>query len=277
MPRRVELDLALAGLALARNWLVGSRETVDRILEQVQRLAETPGDDVFDAPEQTVAEGYRVWAATYDDPGNPIVQLEEPAVQGILESLEPGVALDSACGTGRHAAALERLGHRVVAVDASEEMLERARSRVPSAHLRTGSLTELPVEDGAVDSVVCSLALTHLPELAPAVDELARVVRPDGRVIVSDVHPVFVALGAQAAYKVGGATAGFVRNHVHWPGAYLRAFASAGLRVEACQELPYGPREIDLWAGNLAVSRDVVVEALAGLPAVLVWDLRRLP
>jgi ubiquinone/menaquinone biosynthesis C-methylase UbiE len=180
-----------------------------------------------------------------------------------------------ACGTGRQSAVLADLGHRVVGVDATEAMLERARQRVPAGEFRAGSLTELPLEDGSVDAAVCSLALTHLPELGPAVAELARVVRPGGRVVISDVHPLFVALGGQAAYRVGGERAGYVRNHVHWPGAYLRAFREAALELLDCHELLYRQDEVELWASRVSIPQEVVCAALVGLPAVVVWDLAR--
>jgi hypothetical protein len=99
-------------------------------------------------------------------------------------------------------------------------------------------------------------------------------VRPGGRIVISDVHPVFVALGAQAAFSTDGG-GGFIRNHVHWPGTYFAAFKAAGLQVEACHDLLYGRAQIDLWADSMLLQRDVVLEAVEGLPAVLVWELRR--
>jgi ubiquinone/menaquinone biosynthesis C-methylase UbiE len=126
----------------------------------------------------------------------------------LLGKLEPGSALDAACGTGRQAAVLAELGHRVLGVDATPEMLERARERVPQAEFRIGSLTDLPAESASFDLAVCSLALTHLEEPAPAIAELARAVRPAGRIVISDVHPTWIALGAQAAYRVDDKPAG---------------------------------------------------------------------
>lgn len=275
MPHRIELDLALAGVALARNWLVGDRATVEHILEEMRRLAAAPASAWFEAPDRTVSEGYQEWASTYDLPGNPILQLEAPSVRALLAPIHPGVALDAACGTGRHAAVLHELGHRVIGVDSSEAMLERARARLPTADLRHGDLDDLPVETATADLAICSLALTHLADPAPAIAELARVVQPGGRVIVSDVHPCFVALGAQAFYQDESEQAGFIRNHVHWPGIYLRAFQAVGLELRGCQDVLYRREEIDLWVDKTAASTEVVVEALEGLPAVIIWDLAR--
>ncbi len=273
MPTPVQLELALAGIALARNWLVGDRETVEMIEAEIRRLAEIPSNGWSDVPERTVAEGYPEWAPGYDEPSNPIIRLEESVVPALLAESTPGRALDAACGTGRHTARLVELGHDVVGVDETEAMLSLARTRVPDADFQIGSLTALPLEDEEIDLAVCSLALTHLAELGPAVFELRRVARRGGRVVVSDVHPTLVALGSQAAYRVDDERVGFVRNHEHWPGAYLAAFAGAGLDVRASHDLAYRREEVDLWIGRLDLAPEVAYEALVGLPAIVVWDL----
>jgi SAM-dependent methyltransferase len=275
LPYRLQLDLSLAGVALARNWLVGEREEVEGIAEEIRRLTAEPLGEWEDVPLRGAGEGYAEWAATYDATGNPILQLEGPFVAGLLSKLEPGVALDAACGTGRHAAVLAGMGHRVVGVDSSAAMLEQARRRLPEAELRQGQLQALPLDAEAVDLAVCSLALTHLADPAPAIAELARVVRPGGHIVLTDVHPCFVSFGAQAFYRGEDERPGYVRNHVHWHETYLRAFQGAGLDVLACHDLAYRTDEFDLWVGRLQVTRDVVVKALVGLPAVLAWELAR--
>jgi ubiquinone/menaquinone biosynthesis C-methylase UbiE len=275
MPTPVQLDLALAGIALARNWLVGDRETVERIEAEVRRLACAPGNGWSETPERTVAEGYPEWAPAYDQAANPIISLDESVVPALLAESPAGRAVDAACGTGRVSVVLAELGHDVIGVDETEAMLALARERVPGADFRAGSLTSLPVENEEADLAVCSLALTHLADIGPAVAELARVVRPGGRIVISDVHPVIVALGSQAAYRVDVDSIRYVRNHVHWPGAYLAAFASVGLDVRACHDLLYRQQEVDLWVSRVSVAPEVVSEALVGLPAIIVWDLAR--
>lgn len=266
----------MLGIALARNWLVGERATIDRIIGEIRRLADQPADLWTDVPRREVSEGYPEWAPSYDLPGrNPILELEGPFTTELFSRIEPGRALDAACGTGRQSEVLAGLGHDVVGVDATEAMLERARTRVPNAEFRTGLLTELPVETGSFDLAVCSLALTHLEDPAPAIRELARAVRPGGRIVITDLHPTFVALGAQAAYRVDDVRAGYVVNEVHWHSRYLDAFREAGVAVLGSHELMYRRAEVDIWAGRIALDLDFVAEALEGLPAVLVWDLAR--
>lgn len=92
--------------------------------------------------------------------------------------------LDLAAGTGDFCRELETAGHRVVGVDLSFGMLANARTSAP---LVQADVLRLPVPDGAVDGVTCGFALRNLAELAPFFAELARVVRPGGRIALIDV------------------------------------------------------------------------------------------
>jgi ubiquinone/menaquinone biosynthesis C-methylase UbiE len=114
----------------------------------------------------------------------------------------PGDALDAACGTGRHAATLVEFGHRVVGVDTTEAMLAIARKKVPSADFRSGRLEQLPVEDETTDLITCALALTHVERLEPVMREFARVLRPGGQAILTDIHPVATMTRGIAGFRV---------------------------------------------------------------------------
>src|SRR5436309_13391472 len=96
--------------------------------------------------------GYGVWSQTYDELANPIVALDQRSVLPLLQALDLGRTLDAACGTGRHTETLRDLGHSVVGVDASAEMLAVARAKLPSERLALGTLEHLPIRTGAFDS-----------------------------------------------------------------------------------------------------------------------------
>jgi ubiquinone/menaquinone biosynthesis C-methylase UbiE len=194
-------------------------------------------------------------------------------MHSLFDSLGPSVVLDAACGTGRHSASLAERGHRIIGVDLSREMLDRARTKVPAGDFREGNLTALPLGSDAVDAAVCGLAIVHLPDVSDAARELARVVRPGGRVIISDVHPFLVLLGWQAQFRTTGGQAGFMRLHPHLPSDYCQAFAAAGLSVRGC----YEPRLTAAAAMTVAAERlpEANQAAFAGLPGVIVWDLEK--
>jgi SAM-dependent methyltransferase len=233
MVRRVslgELLVGIEGAALLRTLVEGDDTFVAARLEAIRSLLEERDGGPFSlmslVPELDVESGYAAWAPIYDRMPNALVRAEQPLVEAALCGLPHGVALDAACGTGRHTVRLVAAGHQTVGIDRSEAMLAIARSKVPPAEFGTGDLAELPLATESVDVAVCGLALTHLPDPAPAVAELARVLRPGGRLVISDAHPIFVLIQGQALFPYNGGFA-FVRNHVIPHGSYLRAFRSS--------------------------------------------------
>jgi ubiquinone/menaquinone biosynthesis C-methylase UbiE len=225
--------------------------------------------------EADVRLGYSQWAQTYDQPGNPLIALEEQIVRPLLNSAPVGDALDVAAGTGRQALRLAAMGHRVTAVDASPEMLARLHGR--NVRILVSDMMALPLQDAAFDLVICSLALTHAPSLGPPLREMARVVRPGGSVIISDIHPLIVALGGQGYYRTRQGETRFVRNQVRWPSQYLASFASAGLIAARCHEPALGsPGGVPHFLESPSRAEDRAARIAFGrLPGAIVWELRR--
>ena len=195
----------------------------------------------------------------------------------MLAEVPPGVALDAACGTGRHAAHLAELGHDVIGVDATEAMLEVARGKLPDVDLRRGRLEALPVDDASIDVLTCALALTHVPDLAPVMREFARVLRPGGIAVLSDIHPFNTIVGGSiAGFSGGDVTKGipYVVNLTHKFSDYLAAFESAGLSVVECVEPPMGEPQIERLP-SFGVFPEASRQAFADIPYLLIWRLQR--
>jgi SAM-dependent methyltransferase len=287
--------VGLEGLALLRSWRGDfDKEFVDARLAEVRRLldepalANHPGADfaVRDAPT-----GYATWAPTYDDPDNGLFAIDEEAVDAILDTLPVGDALDAACGTGRFAARLAARGYRVTGVDSSPDMLAFARAKVPDGDFKVGALDDLPVPDASVDLVICALALTHVPDLAPVMAEFARVVRPGGHVVITDLHHELVFRGSVAKAFGPNGEPGVVTNHLHTVGDFVRAALGAGLQVRRCEEpgrvtaderdeVGDAPVEItvegpDSWPWSLLEIAPTAAQAAWGIPAVVVFDFER--
>ena len=94
------------------------------------------------------------------------------------------VVLDLACGTGDLCRDLERAGLAPIGMDLSWGMLAAARTGAPLVH---GDALRLPVADGAADGVTCGFALRNLIGLEPFFAELARALRPGGRIAILEV------------------------------------------------------------------------------------------
>lgn len=184
----------------------------------------------------TSVEAYGSWAGAYDQPGNQLLDIEGPLVRSLLGGVPVGVALDAACGTGRHAEHLARLGHRVIGVDSSPDMLDVARAKVPAASFLEGSLDALPVPDSSVDVVVCALALAHVPDLKPVFAEFARVLRPGGSLVVSDPRGRLGDVGLPIVVRAADGRPGYLPNRSRLASEYLAAALPLGFEVRHCEE-----------------------------------------
>jgi ubiquinone/menaquinone biosynthesis C-methylase UbiE len=268
--------LGLHGLGLLREWPFGDPAEADARIDAMRRLLDGEGDaETFEdrrIDDLDVADAYRAWSETYDEP-NPLITVEESALRALLGELPTGRAIDVASGTGRIATELRRLGHAVIASDRSDAMLMAGRSRPDPVPAVMVDMTRLPFADACADLVVCGLALTHVEDLAPVFEGFARVVAPGGAIVTSDIHPMAAATGAHAFFKRADGTRGVTRNHVHWPSAYVTAAASAGLVVRRCAEAFVDDALLrDLGVDDLYLSPEAAIE---GLPFALLWSFER--
>lgn len=285
--------LGLEGIALLRAFTEESgRDFVEARIAEIRKVLadEALANAAVEVDRVDTVTGYGLWSATYDQP-NASFDIDEPVVVEILDSLPVGVALDAACGTGRYAEILTRRGHRVIGVDSSPDMLARARARVPQGEFLLSDLQRLPVADDEVDLVVCALALTHVSTLEPVMAEFARVLRPGGHLVISDMHPERVAQGSNPAIYGADGRPGRLTAHRHLIGDYLRAALPVGLQVRRCEEPPLPPDTRpepadptdalgalgpwELWPWCLA---EMVPEAKraasAGVPAQVIWHFQ---
>jgi ArsR family transcriptional regulator len=111
----------------------------------------------------------------------------------VLGLIDPALVVgDLGCGTGQLTETIAPYVRRVIAVDGSADMLDAARRRLDdrsNVDLRQGDLEALPLAPGELDAAVLSLVLHYSPDPARALAEVARVVRPGGRVLVVDMLP----------------------------------------------------------------------------------------
>ena len=271
-----ELLVGVEGLALLRNLYDGSDEVAATRLAELRRVLDDPELASAEAtPEHDAVSGYAIWSDSYDEPGNPIVAIEERVVGELLAPRPLGAALDAACGTGRHARRLVDLGHTVSGIDLTPEMLERARVNVPEASFAVADLRELPFDDACFQTVVCGLALAHLPSLDVAIGELSRVLSPGGQLILSVLHPFQALLGWNAPFSGADGSSGFVREHPHLHADYLGAFTACGLRVVGCAEPTIGEQELSAKRRAFRHIPEATRAAYLGLPAVLVLAAER--
>ncbi|MGB8331621.1 MAG: methyltransferase domain-containing protein [Polyangiales bacterium] len=133
------------------------------------------------------------WESAYFNPDTDVFY--ELLFDQIVEALgaTPGQSvLDAGCGYCFHAMRLARRGLRVTGVDFSEAALRHGRANIEAAGLsdsitiQRADLLALPFEDASFDFVQCFGVLMHIPEVESALEELARVLKPGGRLVLKE-------------------------------------------------------------------------------------------
>jgi SAM-dependent methyltransferase len=116
---------------------------------------------------------------------------EPHVIEAVGEAAGGPRILDVGAGTGRLSAPLVQAGYDVVAVEPLDEMRAILAGHIGSERALAGRAEALPLDDASVDGAVCSDAW-HWFDGPRATDELARVVRPGGGVVVSVTYPLWV-------------------------------------------------------------------------------------
>jgi len=197
---------------------------------------------------------FRANAAQWDSIRS--LYVAEREVEGALQTLLPAEGLrdllDIGTGTGRMLEIFGPQVERAVGVDLSREMLAVARVNLERANLRNCSLRQadmyqLPLPGASFDAVVIHQVLHYAERPAQAIAEAARVLRPQGRLVIVDFAPHDLEfLRTEHAHR----RLGFADDEVL---AWCRA---TGLEPEAVQRLPGNPLTVSLWPARRGAQAD---------------------
>jgi cytosine/adenosine deaminase-related metal-dependent hydrolase/ubiquinone/menaquinone biosynthesis C-methylase UbiE len=225
------------------------------------------------SPAQSDANVFNRWAQVYDAQSNPLLLLEGRKAEPLLPSVRGGNVLDVGCGTGRWLTHLEALHPAsLIGIDSSRAMLKHARKKVlPTTKLEHGHSSALPGEDASYTFVMASFLLSYVKDLQAFAFECARVVRPGGCLLLSDMHPVTAAeRGWKRSFHVDGTTIDIAAHYRSLP-EIITVFERNGFAVRVLIEPAFeGPeRLIFEHAGKLAE-----YEELTEMPAIYILKLQ---
>jgi ubiquinone/menaquinone biosynthesis C-methylase UbiE len=236
----------------------------------------TPSPSIFSSTNRlivTAAEGYELWAQTYDADPNPLLSAEERVLEPLLAHVANKVVLDVACGTGRWLEKLLNAGAKSASgVDISRAMLAAAQGkRGLKGRLVRGDCTSLPYRSAFADLTISSFALCHITDLRTVAQELARVAAPGAELWVSDLHPEARARGWATCFrKQGGNTEIYACCHsmeqVH------KSFSACGFDMLEHYDVRLSERERPIFerAGKAGLFRHA-----CEMPAVCIWHFKR--
>lgn len=130
-------------------------------------------------------EGWGTRAPNYNEFTGRVTTSAIPALLAMAETAPDKRILDLCCGTGRAAGAAHALGAVTEGIDVAPEMIDAAKDAFPAVRFDVGDAEAIPKEDANYDAVICSFGLMHVGSPEAMLKEIARVLKPCGRVALS--------------------------------------------------------------------------------------------
>ena len=222
------------------------------------------------------ADAFAAWAAVYDELDNPLLCLEERILRRILPDIKGKDVVDVGCGTGRWLTYLSDAGAvSLLGLDSSKAMLEVARGKqLANTRLVHAELPVVPVKSNSTDLVIASFVVGYVVDLETCASELARIVRSDGDLFISDMHPQTAeTLGWRRSFSREGQTFRLaIKNRCIID--MVDTFVSQGFSLVGCLEPRFGTPERDLFRRQ---QKDAAWDAAQGWPAIYLLHFRRAP
>jgi SAM-dependent methyltransferase len=170
---------------------------------------------------------------------------------------------------------------KVIGIDMTPEMLARARRNaakagVTNAEFREGRLEELPIDDGTVDAITSNCVINLVPDKAGVFKEIARILKPGGRLVISDIvlDKALPPAIEKDVYAYVGCIAGAAMRE-----SYFAMLKEAGLgEIEILKDIDYGALVIEHErheAERLAAKAGVSIESLRGTVRSLTYRARK--
>lgn len=139
----------------------------------------------YEAFKKAELEGWDARAQAYNDFTGQVTTQAIPTLLAMAEIAPGKRILDLCCGTGRAAGAASALGVHAEGIDVSAAMVAAAEEAFPNAVFHVGDAESIAREDGSYDAVLCSFGLMHVASPQAMFSEIARVLKPGGRLALS--------------------------------------------------------------------------------------------
>jgi len=181
---------------------------------------------------------YNNWASQYDTNENKTRDLEAKALREILSNVNFKSCLEIGCGTGKNTEWLLTRADEITAVDLSEEMLSKAKEKIPSEKvdfLIADINSEWNFTDKSFDLVSFSLVLEHIEHLDPIFKEVSKKLNQGGYVYIGELHPFKQYTGSKARFETE-AGLHIVQCYNHHISDFVQGARKHGLRLVELNE-----------------------------------------
>lgn len=186
-----------------------------------------------------VKEAYNIWAEQYDTNDNKTRDLEAISLRNMLSNITFNQCLEIGCGTGKNTEWIISRADKVLAVDLSPNMLEKAKTKVQSdwVNFVQADMSEdwFFTEGAKFDLAVFSLVLEHIKNLDSIFDKLKEVIVEDGYVYIGELHPFKQYSGSKARFETEEGLQ-VVKCYTHHISDFIQAAKRNGFKIAELSE-----------------------------------------
>lgn len=191
-----------------------------------------------ESANKNIQDAYNRWAGFYDSNDNKTRDTEAISLREMLSGLKFNNCLEIGCGTGKNTVFLSEISKIVTAVDFSDEMLAKARTKSLSANV---TFKAADINDnwhfasGTYDLVTFSLVLEHIEDIGKVFKKLRSITESGGLVYIGELHPFKQLTGTKARFETENGTE-IITCYTHNISDFISAALSNSFSLESLKE-----------------------------------------
>ena len=185
-----------------------------------------------------IEQAYNIWADQYDSNSNKTRDLDTKSTIETLHKFDFSTVIELGCGTGKNTAYLLKKADKIIGLDFSQEMLNKARMKIKDERVefqKTDLTTEWKVENDYADLITCSLVLEHIKDLDFVFHQANKKLKNGGVFFISELHPFKQYSGSKAKFETKNGTQE-LETYVHHISEYLSAATKNGFILVELKE-----------------------------------------
>ena len=152
----------------------------------------------------SIEKAYNIWASQYDSNLNLTRDLDKKCTIKTLKNLDFKNVLELGCGTGKNTEWLLNKAERIIGLDFSQEMLNKAKAKIFDKRVlfKKADLTkDWEIENNFVDLITASLTLEHIENLDQIFSQANLKLKKNRLFFISELHPFKQYSGSKAKYE----------------------------------------------------------------------------
>ena len=185
-----------------------------------------------------VENAYNIWADQYDTNLNKTRDLDTISTIETLSKLEFSSVIELGCGTGKNTIFLLKKAKKIIGLDFSQEMLNKAKLKINDKRVefrKADLTTEWKIDNDSADLITCSLVLEHIEDLDIIFDQANKKLKNGGAFFISELHPFKQFSGSKAKFETENGIQE-LETYVHHISEYLNVASENGFELVELKE-----------------------------------------